>query len=75
MKVLKAHDRYGWITAVIEERWCQAKVYNEPSTFGVKHGRVSKLAIGNWKPYPNWSCNATLHLQDSRLLSGILDHC
>lgn len=34
-----------WITAIIKGRWVQAKVYDEPSTFGVKDCRVSKLAI------------------------------
>ena len=46
MKVLSAHDNTGWITAVIEERWVQAKVYDEPSIFGINDGRVSKLCIG-----------------------------
>jgi hypothetical protein len=46
MKVLKAHDKFGWITAVINGRWVQAKVYDEPSVFGINDGRVSKLAIG-----------------------------
>lgn len=36
----------GWITAIIEGRWCQAKVYDDPSSYGVNDGRVSKLAIG-----------------------------
>jgi len=46
MKILEAHDQYGWITAVISGRWVQAKVYDLPSTFGINDGRVSKLAIG-----------------------------
>jgi len=46
MQILKAHDQYGWITAIIEGRWVQAKVFDEPSVFGVNGGRVSKLAIG-----------------------------
>jgi hypothetical protein len=46
MKILQAHDQYGWITAIIEGRWVQAKVYDEPSVFGINDGRVSKLAIG-----------------------------
>jgi hypothetical protein len=46
MKILKAHDQYGWITAIIEGRWVQAKVYNEPSCYGINDGRVSKLSIG-----------------------------
>ena len=35
----------GWITAIIDNRWCQGKVYDEPSTYGINNGRVSKLAI------------------------------
>ncbi len=36
----------GWLTAIIEGRWVQAKVYDEPSDYGVNDGRVSKLSIG-----------------------------
>lgn len=39
------HDT-GWVTCIIEGRWVQAKVYDEPSTYGVFDGRVSKLSIG-----------------------------
>lgn len=46
MQILEAHDQYGWITAVIEGRWVQAKVYDEPSCYGINEGRVSKLTIG-----------------------------
>lgn len=46
MQILKAHDDTGWITAIIEGRWVQAKVYDEPSCYGVNDGRVSKLSIG-----------------------------
>ena len=45
MKIIHAHDRHGWITCVIADRWVQAKVYEEPSTFGINDGRVSKLTI------------------------------
>lgn len=38
-----------WITAVINGRWVQAKVYQEPSMFGVNEGMVSKLCIA-WEP-------------------------
>ncbi len=34
-----------WITAIIEGRWVQAKVYEAPSSFGVNNGMVSKLCI------------------------------
>jgi hypothetical protein len=46
MEVIEEHDKYGWITAIICGRWVQAKVYQEPSCFGVNDCRVSKLAIG-----------------------------
>lgn len=46
MQILEPHSKTGWITTIIEGRWVQAKVYNEPSTFGINSGRVSKCAIG-----------------------------
>ncbi len=46
MQIITAHDKTGWITAIIEGRWVQAKVYDEPSCYGINEGRVSKLAIG-----------------------------
>jgi hypothetical protein len=49
MKVIS--DDGTWITAVIEGRWCQAKVFNEPSTYGLYNGRVSKLAVSKTDDY------------------------
>jgi hypothetical protein len=46
MKLLQRSGSSGWITAIIEGRWVQAKVYDEPSIFGVNDCRVSKLVIG-----------------------------
>jgi hypothetical protein len=46
MKILSPHDQTGWITCIIAGRWVQAKVYDEPSTYGVNNCRVSKLTIG-----------------------------
>lgn len=46
MNIIEPHDETGWITAVIEGRWIQAKVYDEPSCYGINEGRVSKLVIG-----------------------------
>lgn len=46
MQIIKPHDQYGWITAVIAGRWVQARVFDTPSTFGINNGRVSKLCIG-----------------------------
>ncbi len=44
--ILSPHDETGWITAIIADRWVQAKVYDEPSFYGVRNCRVSKLSIG-----------------------------
>ena len=46
MQIISERDIYGWITAIIEGRWVQAKVFDEPSCYGINDGRVSKLAIG-----------------------------
>jgi len=35
----------GWVTCIIAGRYIQAKVYDEPSEYGINSGRVSKLAI------------------------------
>ena len=35
-----------WITAIVENRWVQAKVYQIPSNYGVNEGMVSKICIG-----------------------------
>jgi len=45
MTILKQIDEQGWITAIIQDRWVQARVFNEPSTFGINDGRVIKCAI------------------------------
>ena len=44
--VLEERSDSGWITCIIDNRWVQAKVYDEPSTYGVNNCRVSKLSIG-----------------------------
>lgn len=45
IQILEPHHWTGWVTAIINDRWVQAKVYNEPSIFGINNGRVSKLCI------------------------------
>lgn len=45
-RVINEHSYAGWITLVVEGRLVEAKVYDEPSIFGVNDGRVSKIAIG-----------------------------
>jgi len=43
IKMIDVQD--NWITAIVHGRWIQAKIYNEPSTFGINNGRISKLVI------------------------------
>lgn len=46
MIILEPHDiDTNWITAIIEDRYVVAKVFDEPSTYGINGGRISKLAI------------------------------
>jgi len=46
MRILEDNRQIsGWITAIIAGRWVEAKVYDQPSMFGVNGGRVSKIAI------------------------------
>lgn len=56
MQIIEAHDESGWVTAIIAGRWVQAKVYDQPSKFGVFNGRVSKLAIAK-TAYRNSNAN------------------
>lgn len=47
MDILEPHNiETGWITAIIENRWVQAKVFDTPSDYGINNGRVSKLVVG-----------------------------
>jgi hypothetical protein len=50
-KILKPHDEYGWVTALICGRWVQAKVFDRPSSFGINSGRISKLVISKTDSY------------------------
>lgn len=46
MKILNDDRKVsGWMTAVVEGHWLQAKVYDLPSEYGVRQCRVSKLVI------------------------------
>ena len=36
----------NWVTAIVNGRWCQAKLFDVGSIHGINEGRVSKLAIG-----------------------------
>lgn len=80
MQILKPHDQYGWITAIIDDRWVIAKVYNETSDYGIKNGRVSKLAISKTNtrdpsmPYfPQICYNYDRGLDFNRAPSGLVD--
>ena len=47
MEILDDIEYSGqWLTAVINGHWVQAKLYKDPSSYGVNDGRVSKLSIG-----------------------------
>lgn len=38
----------NWCKGTVGPYEFSAKVFDEPSSFGIKNGRVSKLGIGNW---------------------------
>lgn len=46
MKILEPYDELGWITAIIDDRWCQAKIYDQPSEYGINGSRVKILFVG-----------------------------
>ncbi len=81
MQILEDNRREtGWVTLVIDGRWVQAKVYDEPSMFGVNEGRVSKISIGKtsgWNPNLNFfrqmDYNYDRGLDFDNLPSGVLD--
>lgn len=43
--VTKPRSYNGWVHGVANDRWFCAKVYDEPSAYGVNNCRVSKLSI------------------------------
>lgn len=83
--ILEEHSKEGWITCVIDNRWVQAKVYNEGSTYGVNNCRVSKLFIGKTAeriPFQNFFDQVAYHydrgldyneLQDQSILKNVLE--
>ncbi len=46
MKILEPYDELGWITAIIDDRWCQAKLGSLPSEYGINGSRVNTLFVG-----------------------------
>lgn len=46
MKIIRdERDSTNWFEAVVQGRWVIAKIYDEPSTYGVNDCRVSKLSV------------------------------
>jgi len=45
MMIEDDRNNSGWVTCLIAGKWVQAKVYDEPSEYGINDGRVSKLAV------------------------------
>lgn len=55
--ITKPHNpETGWIEGTIDERWFQAKVYDLPSEFGLRNGRVSKLSMCMTPYWNHYSC-------------------
>jgi hypothetical protein len=45
-KILDKHNiNTGFVTIIAHNRWIQAKVYDDPSDYGVRNCRVSKISI------------------------------
>jgi hypothetical protein len=45
IRITRPRDYSGWESGAIGKYNFEAKVYDEPSTFGIKDGRVSKLHV------------------------------
>ncbi len=80
MKIIEPHSKTGWITAEIAGRWVQAKVYDNPSEYGINNGRVSKCVIGktnvrnpNEDFFAQMDFNYDRGLDFDNLPSGVLD--
>jgi len=80
MQIIKRDADTNWVEAIIDNRWVLAKVYNEPSDYGINSGRVSKLAISKTsnrdpqKPYfPQICYNYDRGLDFDRTPKGLVD--
>lgn len=49
----------NWVKGLYKGLWFEAKVFAEPSTFGINHGRVSKLCISRTN---KWVMLSTEHV-------------
>lgn len=79
MQIIERDLKTGWVTAVINGRWVQAQVYDEPSTYGINNGRVSKLVVGktdhrdqNREFFPQMDFNYNRGLDFDNLPDGVL---
>ena len=56
VRVLKDERKSsGWVIAIVNGRYCQAKVYSEGSVYGINEGRVSKLCVSSGKAWKGLS--------------------
>lgn len=44
----------NWVTGLVDGHWFQAKVFANPSEYGIKDGRVSKLVISKTNVWPGF---------------------
>jgi len=44
----------NWVTGQVDGHWFQAKVFAEPSEYGINEGRVSKLTISKTDSWPGF---------------------
>jgi hypothetical protein len=45
-KILEPHNiNTGYVTMIAHGRWIESKVYDDPSDYGVRNCRVSKISI------------------------------
>jgi hypothetical protein len=43
--VITSVSETNWVQGTFRGKWFEAKIFATPSTFGINHGRVSKLCI------------------------------
>ncbi|NRB79183.1 MAG: hypothetical protein HRU38_11010 [Saccharospirillaceae bacterium] len=83
MEIIEPHDESLWITAIIEGRWVNALVLNNPEIDCINHGRISQCTVGKrrnrdlGKPYRDemgYCYNRGLNFDDlpEGLLNGII---
>jgi hypothetical protein len=64
-----------WKNGIVDGHWWMAKVYDEPSSYGIKGGRVSKLCISatdHWEGLDNCVYNYDRGLDFNKAPKGLL---